>query len=663
MSSLEGSVDEIDLVQRLVELGREQFTGAIRFEQDGIIKIVYFKGGDVLSASTNDRKDAVDEILLRAGKVGREHVKQALANRKETETLGDALLNLGFITRKELTWARRVQVIGILRSVRAWTNGTYAIVPDYLPKREEGTLFPLAQIIVEFIVTEQDRQTFDRAMDGGEVVLLKTDEFDRSFEKLGLNDDAIAIVSEIDGMKSAAEIASATGAETFNVYKLLEALRMLGLLERAGAKVQVSDELDFASAGVSDAADSWSDPAPQVSLEPEPQSDFGAPMSFTPEPDEQPASGLPPQAAEPMSFSDPEPEAVPAAAEPAAAPDANTPAMPQWKFEEERKIPFALSLDSRSTASAEEPTWGFDEAQIEAAERAAAADPNGPPMAMPAGVPMPMKETPSSVPLSDRKRMNLPQARPKPAKKSFGTAFGLIVSLLLAAIIAGVYMWWRARSAPPAPVIATTTNTRPVLRPTTTATTTQPEMIDATTMGSAAAAAAAAPESTATQPATSTTPPPSTLTLATTPAPRPTSATSPTATAAPPMTPARTTTAPTVASRLEKSTTGRVITNTSTPAETDNDRERYDALARQHAKNATGNYTIQFELVCQTPSVAKAVAAGGSNVWFVPTQYRGQSCYRVFWGKFDTRDAAVAAVSRIPAQLKGSAPVVVSVPK
>src|SRR6266478_2275754 len=231
--SFEGEIGEIDLIQRLVEVGSEQFTGAIRFESDGIIKIVYFKEGDVLSASTNDRTDAIDEILQRANKVTREHVKQALAKRKESETLGDALLGLGFITRKELTWARRVQVIGILRSIIGWKTGSYTIVADYLPKREEGTLFSLSQIIVELVVTDNDRSKSEQAMESGNAVFEKAANFDDAFRRLGLNEDAEQIVAQIDGVSTAAEVAGRSGKEVFNVYKLLEALRLLHLVTRA----------------------------------------------------------------------------------------------------------------------------------------------------------------------------------------------------------------------------------------------------------------------------------------------------------------------------------------------------------------------------------------------------------------------------------------------
>ncbi|MGZ8852064.1 MAG: DUF4388 domain-containing protein, partial [Thermoanaerobaculia bacterium] len=216
---LEGEIRDIDLVARLVDLWREQFTGAIRFENDGIIKIIYFKGGDVLSASTNDRSDSVDEILMRAGKVSREHVKQALTKRKENETLGDTLLNLGFITRKELSWARRVQVVGVIRSTAEWTAGQYTIVADYLPKRDEGTIFPLPQIIVEMVVTDQDRPKFERLLDSGSTVFSKVSGFAEAYGKLGLNEEADTIVAQVDGTRTATEVAAASHQDAFNAYK------------------------------------------------------------------------------------------------------------------------------------------------------------------------------------------------------------------------------------------------------------------------------------------------------------------------------------------------------------------------------------------------------------------------------------------------------------
>ncbi len=232
MIKLEGDLKEIELVSHLLELADERFTGAIRFENDGIIKILYFKDGDVLSASTNDRADSVDEILLRAGKVNRDHVRQALGKRKDNETLGDALLSMGFISRKELTWGRRTQIVGILRSVANWPEGSYQIVHDYLPNREEGTLFYLPQIILELAVTDPDKGGIEKRIEGGVAVFRKLEVFKERYSRLALNEDADAIVEQIDGERTAAEVAAVSKLDVFAVYKLLLALESLGMLER-----------------------------------------------------------------------------------------------------------------------------------------------------------------------------------------------------------------------------------------------------------------------------------------------------------------------------------------------------------------------------------------------------------------------------------------------
>ena len=617
---LEGEISQIQLIERLVELWRERFTGAIRFENDGIIKIIYFKGGDILSASTNDRSDSIDEILMRAGKVSREHVKQALARRKESETLGDALLNLGFITRKELTWARRVQVVGVIRSIAAWTAGSFTIVADYLPKRDEGTLFPLPQVLVELIVTEQDRAPFERALDGGEVVFSKSADFDAVWKQLGLNEDAEAIVREIDGTKTATQVATASGRDTFNVYKLLHAMATLGILSRA-PKAQEEHQFsldDFASAGVADAADLWNDPQPAVEQ----------PAQF--ELDEAEAFAQPTLEIPAVMMPDPEPEPVPhqmadetplpvtsawdeeddQAVTPVPPPPAPKP-IPTWNPPPRDALAVPVPVPIEPPAEAEEESqWGFDEAQIETARRASA-----PAVAV----------------------------HPEPKKGRFG----LLIALMLIFILAGAgyygFLWWQGRQnadenlvvqrpvrrQPGAAPLATTP---PANTATTTATTGGPQPV------------VIAPPMTATvapQPAVITPP------VATTPAPAP--APVRITAQAPPPAPATATTATQPLPRV----TARV------PA----GKEAIDARARDYAANPSGNYTVQIQILCDPANVEKAVRTGGDRVWYVPQTLGTRSCYRLFWGRFDTREEAQRALADVPAGLRDKSAAVKAVPR
>lgn len=619
---LEGEINQINLVERLVELWREQFTGAIRFESEGIIKILYFKGGDILSASTNDRSDSIDEILMRAGKVSREHVKQALAKRKENETLGDALLNLGFITRKELTWARRIQVVGVIRSIAAWTEGSFTIVADYLPKRDEGTLFPLPQVILELAVTDQDRAHYERELEGGNSVFTKTGEFDATWRSLGLNDEAEAIAAEIDGTKSANEIAVASGGETFNVYKLLYGLSLLGLVRRT-PKAQASPELsldDFASAGVADAADLWSSPAaaaPSFELD----TDLGVSHDFRTEQPAAPAASqfsldepapAQPSGHEPQFMTEPDDpyqfDETPAPEPEPVAPAPVAPKLPAWDAPPRQPLAVPIPAAIEPPVDADEELGGFDEAQLETARRAA----------VPAS---------ATVPQTAASRPSLTRKKPKSRK-------GLWIALL-ALLLVGVggyfgAQWWMGRQEAeavaevPAPGPATPAAT-PAETGTVVPVTTAPA-VTATEVGG---------DPSATAPLTATVVPGATI------------AEVPAASAAPTTTVAPAAPAPAV-----------VVP----PADASPAKARLDAMAQRFAANPSGNFTVQIQILCSAANLENAMRVGGDAVWFVPQTINGRSCYRVFWGRFQTQAEAQGAMAQIPASLRDRSAAVKPVP-
>jgi septal ring-binding cell division protein DamX len=114
---------------------------------------------------------------------------------------------------------------------------------------------------------------------------------------------------------------------------------------------------------------------------------------------------------------------------------------------------------------------------------------------------------------------------------------------------------------------------------------------------------------------------------------------------------------------IERTTTSATITNAASAVPSaDATRAKYDGMATDFAAQKGGSHTLQFELVCETASISRALSAGGNNVWFVKTSYRGRPCYRVFWGRFDSSAAANAATKQLPASL-GASPVVVKIPR
>ncbi|HEV7768230.1 MAG TPA: SPOR domain-containing protein, partial [Thermoanaerobaculia bacterium] len=249
--------------------------------------------------------------------------------------------------------------------------------------------------------------------------------------------------------------------------------------------------------------------------------------------------------------------------------------------------------------AAEEPEWGFDEAQIEAAR--------------------------GSMPAAAVPKLHNEKERPG--------RFGLLVALMVIAIVAGAgyfgFLWWQGREDAAVPAVAESTPAPVTTSASPVTTTTAPDtMVDLA--------------------------PPMTITAA--PAPATTTITAP-----PPVATAATASVePSPTQALPRVTARTPVT---TPAASTPGRERLDAMARQYASNPSGNFTVQIQILCDAGNLDKLTRTGGENVWFVPQPIGERSCYRVFWGRYSTREQAQQALAQIPAGVRDRNSAVKAVPK
>jgi hypothetical protein len=421
-------------------------------------------------------------------------------------------------------------------------------------------------------------------------------------------------------------VASASGRDAFNVYKLLQALATLGIL----IKAQVTREFSFAMTDdiAADASQAWDEteliPTPAFDLDETTaaaQPTLEMPnISF--DADETAALSSPlsaPLASRSAWDDDDEPAeeiGTPFEAEPQPA---VTSRMPAWDAPLPTSVaPIPAAIEP--PADAEEEQWGFDEAQLETAR--AAAPPPLPP------------------PVYGTKTRNEPM-RGATVKSGGGKRTGLLLALLLLLILgAGGYagwIWWQGRQGDAGPQVA---EQRPVTPPVVQGD--AAVATAATTSAGSATGNATATNSAAAQPRTIT-------------------GTAPVAGGLKPAAPP-TATATTATTTVAQQQPGAVQP---LPAVVPRNggATRLDQMAREYAANPEGNFTVQVQILCDPTNVEKAMKQGGASVWFVPQTIKGRSCYRIFYGRYATREEASKAMGIVPAALRDPNAAVKPVPR
>src|SRR5262249_45541737 len=70
-------------------------------------------------------------------------------------------------------------------------------------------------------------------------------------------------------------------------------------------------------------------------------------------------------------------------------------------------------------------------------------------------------------------------------------------------------------------------------------------------------------------------------------------------------------------------------------------------------KRAGPRYSVQVLVACSTDTIQKALDNVPSEELFIlPVNYHGKSCYRICWGLYESADRATAALESMPAYFR-----------
>jgi septal ring-binding cell division protein DamX len=697
-----GNIDPTSFPFLIMDLHRRGATGSLKVEGPSHPKALYFRGGRILFGSSNDPRDQLGSILIEQGKITQDQLDEVNAKVGPGNPLAKVLAESGFVNQRELGDAARIKVERILSDVIVYTSGSFEFEDGVLPKGAVDLKLSTEKLLIAAVARITDRSFVLRYIDSLAVVLAPAPDVQ---ERIGeIRGEVAPLLDRLDGKRALKDAVALTRLDEFEAAKIACSLLFLGMVGPAAPASAEADssEVDLASTAriaFGDAVDAFAAPPKPAPASHPPPSDvpFFVPEAPAPVAAESPlvmdvtrddivAGGsesgpemglFVPDEAPPSIAVSPEP-ATPAGglefgmAEPVGHEASSAPGSPGGFEADDQSFslsePGSGTLPSLPAYDPPPPVASFDPPPPV---------PKSPPSfaaTMPNGVSVSPSEAAPSFDMDISAAPHLREhddAVPpsRPSKEDLAALDALLNPMHPSASQVG-----RARPVERArPQQPERERWEPQFRPAAAprrppARTRRIPVVRAVLLVTLAAAAGAGyyfalnppgSASPGTAPPKVTTPattPPASVAVAPSTSPPPDSVASAAPSSAPPMT-----TAPPVASAPPPSTPAPPAPSTPSPAKPTGSSDPRVVLraggladaARGFATDlrgkAPGHFSVQLLVACSEDTVHKAVAAVTADELFIlPVNYKGKSCYRVCWGVYGSEAEAASAGRSLP---------------
>jgi Tfp pilus assembly protein PilF len=230
---LKGRIKDHSLASLLVHLNRSRKTGALSLSTPSFTKKIYLNAGDAIFASSTYEDDRLGEMLLKADKITVEQYDRSVELLKSArKRLGAILVDLGYITPKDLFWGVKYQVKEIILSMFQLAEADYDFGEGTIPRQEVITLrMSMGNLIYEGVRRIDNWTRIRNEMPDTESVLTLSSDPLSLFQDVELSAPDKKVLSLIDGKATIREVIEHSGLGSFVALKILYVLWSIGIAE------------------------------------------------------------------------------------------------------------------------------------------------------------------------------------------------------------------------------------------------------------------------------------------------------------------------------------------------------------------------------------------------------------------------------------------------
>jgi len=235
---LQGSIKDTSLVRILVHLNRSIKTGTLTVSTPTATKKIFLKMGDVIFAYSTYEDDRLGEMLLKAGKITVEQYDESVEILKSTgKKQGAILVELGYLTPKELFWGLKYQVNEIIQGMFLLEDAQYEFREGDIPAQEVISLkMSMGNLIYAGINRITNWTRIRNEMPDTDSVLKLSEDPLSLFQDIELSPQDKKILSLIAGGKTIKEIIDNSWMGSFEALRILYVLWSIGMIEKAAVQ-------------------------------------------------------------------------------------------------------------------------------------------------------------------------------------------------------------------------------------------------------------------------------------------------------------------------------------------------------------------------------------------------------------------------------------------